>query len=136
MLFEVVKIKNEDEKECDYCYIFWFIRCRRFESLEKKKPEEKSSGLCGRGDSNPHAVRHQILSLACLPVSTRPLYWSIVLLIQKERFQILIPIAIGMACLPVSTRPHETWAKIGKSFNDQTKFLMVPATIVGFSTGR
>lgn len=103
MLFEVVKIKNEDEKECDYCYIFWFIRCRRFESLEKKKPEEKSSGLCGRGDSNPHAVRHQILSLACLPVSTRP---------------------------------HETWAKIGKSFNDQTKFLMVPATIVGFSTGR
>ena len=29
--------------------------------------------LCGRRDSNPHAVRHQILSLARLPISPRPL---------------------------------------------------------------
>ena len=28
--------------------------------------------LCGRGDSNPHALRHQILSLAWLPITTRP----------------------------------------------------------------
>ena len=27
---------------------------------------------CGRRDSNPHASRHQILSLDCLPISTRP----------------------------------------------------------------
>ena len=27
--------------------------------------------LCGRGDSNPHALRHQILSLAWLPITTR-----------------------------------------------------------------
>ena len=29
--------------------------------------------LCGRRDSNPHAVRHQILSLARLPIPPRPL---------------------------------------------------------------
>ena len=28
--------------------------------------------LCGRRDSNPHASRHQILSLARLPITTRP----------------------------------------------------------------
>ncbi|CCY34927.1 putative uncharacterized protein [Alistipes sp. CAG:831] len=28
--------------------------------------------LCGQGDSNPHALRHQILSLAWLPITTRP----------------------------------------------------------------
>ena len=28
--------------------------------------------LCGRRESNPYALRHQILSLACLPISTRP----------------------------------------------------------------
>ena len=28
--------------------------------------------LCGRRESNPYASRHQILSLACLPISTRP----------------------------------------------------------------
>ncbi len=27
---------------------------------------------CGRRESNPHTFRHQILSLACLPVSPRP----------------------------------------------------------------
>ena len=29
--------------------------------------------LCGRRDSNPYALRHQILSLAWLPITTRPL---------------------------------------------------------------
>ena len=29
---------------------------------------------CGRRESNPYASRHQILSLACLPISTRPLF--------------------------------------------------------------
>ena len=29
--------------------------------------------LCGRRDSNPHALRHQILSLARLPIPPRPL---------------------------------------------------------------
>ena len=28
--------------------------------------------LCGRRDSNPYALRHQILSLAWLPITTRP----------------------------------------------------------------
>lgn len=28
--------------------------------------------LCGWRDSNPHASRHQILSLACLPISPHP----------------------------------------------------------------
>ena len=28
--------------------------------------------LCGRRDSNPYASRHQILSLAWLPITTRP----------------------------------------------------------------
>ena len=28
--------------------------------------------VCGRGDSNPHAFRHQILSLGCLPIPTLP----------------------------------------------------------------
>ena len=27
---------------------------------------------CGWRDSNPHAVKHQILSLACLPISPHP----------------------------------------------------------------
>ena len=29
---------------------------------------------CGRGDSNSHTSRHQILSLACLPIPPRPLF--------------------------------------------------------------
>ncbi len=32
--------------------------------------------LCGRRDSNPHASRHQILSLARLPITPRPLFSS------------------------------------------------------------
>ena len=32
--------------------------------------------MCGRRESNPYALRHQILSLACLPISTRPLIWD------------------------------------------------------------
>lgn len=28
--------------------------------------------MCGWRDSNPHAVKHQILSLACLPISPHP----------------------------------------------------------------
>ncbi len=31
--------------------------------------------LCGRRESNPYASRHQILSLACLPISTRPQHY-------------------------------------------------------------
>ena len=33
--------------------------------------------LCGRGDSNPHALRHQILSLAWLPITTRPQFFGL-----------------------------------------------------------
>jgi hypothetical protein len=36
---------------------------------------------CGRRDSNPHASRHQILSLARLPISPRPLR----LFLQEKR---------------------------------------------------
>ena len=35
---------------------------------------------CGRGDSNPHALRHQILSLAWLPITTRPQFFGLRLL--------------------------------------------------------
>lgn len=44
-------------------------------SLYNKKKEPSASlraFLCGRRDSNPHASRHQILSLAWLPITTRP----------------------------------------------------------------
>ena len=39
---------------------------------EKGPPLSEAVPLCGWGDSNPHAVRHQILSLGCLPISTHP----------------------------------------------------------------
>ena len=38
----------------------------------KKENQRWFSFLCGRRESNPYASRHQILSLACLPISTRP----------------------------------------------------------------
>lgn len=31
--------------------------------------------MCGWRDSNPHALRRQILSLVCLPISPHPLLW-------------------------------------------------------------
>ncbi len=30
---------------------------------------------CPRRDSNPHTLRHQILSLTCLPISPRGHFW-------------------------------------------------------------
>ena len=49
---------------------------RQTESLHPstRKPGRQGPGefACGWGDSNPHAVRHQILSLGCLPISTHP----------------------------------------------------------------
>ena len=44
----------------------------RDESPQKKAQPLRLSFLCGRRESNPYASRHQILSLACLPISTRP----------------------------------------------------------------
>ena len=47
----------------------------RISSTYKNKTEggnPSSVNLCGRRESNPYASRHQILSLACLPISTRP----------------------------------------------------------------
>ena len=47
----------------------------RISSTYKKETEggnPSSVNLCGRRESNPYASRHQILSLACLPISTRP----------------------------------------------------------------
>ena len=44
-------------------------------STYKNKTEDgkpSSVNSCGRRESNPYASRHQILSLACLPISTRP----------------------------------------------------------------
>jgi hypothetical protein len=32
--------------------------------------------IWGRWDLNPHALRHMILSHACLPVPARPLVWN------------------------------------------------------------
>ena len=40
---------------------------------EKGTSSDEDVPLCGRRESNPYASRHQILSLACLPISTRPL---------------------------------------------------------------
>ncbi len=39
---------------------------------EKGLPPREAVPLCGRRDSNPYALRHQILSLGCLPIPTRP----------------------------------------------------------------
>ena len=39
---------------------------------EKGTSSNEDVPLCGRRESNPYASRHQILSLACLPISTRP----------------------------------------------------------------
>ena len=40
---------------------------------ENRQQETCTATLwCGQGDSNPHALRHQILSLAWLPITTRP----------------------------------------------------------------
>ena len=41
---------------------------------EKGTSSDEDVPLCGRRESNPYASRHQILSLACLPISTRPLF--------------------------------------------------------------
>ena len=38
----------------------------------KTEAENPASVPCGRRDSNPYALRHQILSLAWLPITTRP----------------------------------------------------------------
>lgn len=47
---------------------------RAFRLHTKKRCCKRNiSFLCGRRDSNPHALRHQILSLAWLPITTRPL---------------------------------------------------------------
>ena len=69
--------------------VFWSIRCYRTQNRNKffdildrysmsygnKKgtSSDEDVPLCGRRESNPYASRHQILSLACLPISTRPL---------------------------------------------------------------
>ncbi len=42
-----------------------------------------SVNLCGRRESNPYASRHQILSLACLPISTRPHYFKLPFLTER-----------------------------------------------------
>ena len=42
-------------------------------SANKKASQKLRSSLkYGRGDSNSHTSRHQILSLACLPIPPRP----------------------------------------------------------------
>ena len=53
----------------------FFEITNRISSTYKNKTEGEnpsSVNLCGRRESNPYASRHQILSLACLPISTRP----------------------------------------------------------------
>ena len=49
---------------------------RQTESLHPstRKPGRQGPGkfACGRRDSNPYALLHQILSLGCLPIPTRP----------------------------------------------------------------
>ena len=56
-----------------------FNRKKRGNYQQKKKSHQlydshivSDSPKCGRRESNPYASRHQILSLACLPISTRP----------------------------------------------------------------
>ena len=57
-----------------YCHSGFVAFCMSRVSIQKKRPESLNAFLCGRRDSNPHASRHQILSLDCLPISTRPLF--------------------------------------------------------------
>ena len=60
------------------CNDFFQIINKVSNTYKSKKEDENSSSLnlCGRRESNPYASRHQILSLACLPISTRPLNMS------------------------------------------------------------
>ena len=54
--------------------------------------------MCGRRESNPYASRHQILSLACLPISTRPRKG---ILNEKADFHLLFLVA------GVGFEPHD-----------------------------
>ena len=51
---------------------------------EKGTSSDEDVPLCGRRESNPYASRHQILSLACLPISTRPQQYCIPFLGEKD----------------------------------------------------
>ena len=56
------------------CNDFFEIVSRISSTYKNETEGENSSSvnMCGRRESNPYASRHQILSLDCLPISTRP----------------------------------------------------------------
>ena len=57
----------------DFCT--WPMKCRRYK--HKKRVAGKATlFLCARRDSNPHVARHQILSLARLPITPRAPLWN------------------------------------------------------------
>ena len=78
-----------DKKNREYrtlkCNDFFEIMSRFTDNYKKVREGEKSSSLnlCGRRESNPYASRHQILSLACLPISTRPRQYFLPLLAKR-----------------------------------------------------
>ena len=62
-----------------------------YRNKRKKRTGIGSLFECGRRESNPYASRHQILSLACLPISTRPRRY----LNEKADFHLLFLVAGG-----------------------------------------
>ena len=53
------------------------------EKEKKGTSSDEDVPLCGRRESNPYASRHQILSLACLPISTRPRQYFCPVLLER-----------------------------------------------------
>lgn len=51
---------------------FGSMKCKMKKNYKKKAVKKLTAFKCGRGDSNSHTLRHQILSLACLPIPPRP----------------------------------------------------------------
>ena len=77
---------------------FLMVMCQKAECVNLTKTEvgcPASVPLCGRGDSNPHALRHQILSLAWLPITTRPqskiVFFFNILILPSVRVGVYLP---------------------------------------------
>ena len=78
--------------------------------LEKRLKSHEKKEKCGQEDSNLHAVKHQILSLACLPIPPCPQVWQPPYTDLKEvnyrcpfpRSQVVVHQAIGQSVEPHS----------------------------------
>ena len=127
-----------------------------------KKPKISLRLLYGRGDSNSHTSRHQILSLTCLPIPPRPHFNILTLYIslcpkssvhlpkqhQSHSFSIdyiichflwyhLISIDFNICCTYVVPRETNKFVSLGKllgKLNIQNWMLYLCCTWFGFRT--